>query len=552
LRQFEETSIIVVILIIFAWLLFGPFTIAEKPLIHIYMFFPLLIWIAFRLTPRGVAHALLLFAVIATWSTLQGHGIFSLASQTRTEQLVSLQIFLSVVTCSGLLLSAIVTARNRAEEGLRESEERWQMLFENAPDPIFIRAGADFAYLNRAAVAIFGAESTETLLGTPVMDRIYFSSKEIVAERMDQLEQLKIRLPPLEQVFNRMDSSPVSVEVSTVPIDFKGQHGALVFARDISERKQVETLKETALEALLESEERFRSILQDVRSISVQGYKLDGMTQYWNQASERLYGYSEQEAIGRNIVDLIIPPEMRRDVEQAIKQMGETGQPIPSAELSLMRKDGSRVAVFSSHTIVQIPGRDQELFCIDIDLTERKEAEEKIRLLNIELEQLAVTDYLTNLFNRRYFMQRSVDEFKRAHRNGQPLAMLMLDIDHFKKVNDAFGHEAGDLALQQVAAALKSSVREIDMLGRMGGEEFAVLLPNTLLPDAALLGERIRLSITNLSLQTAGGALIGTITISVGAAAFSAEMASIDDLLRNADTAMYHAKNSGRNRVEMY
>lgn len=141
---------------------------------------------------------------------------------------------------------------------------------------------------------------------------------------------------------------------------------------DITDRKQAE-------EALRASEERFRGLLQSVSSVSVQGYGLDGTTQYWNQASERIYGYTAQEAIGRNLLELIIPPEMRAAVKQAIQQMAETGQLIPASELSLMRSDGSRVVVFSSHAIVQRPGHAPELFCIDIDLTERKQAEEALR-----------------------------------------------------------------------------------------------------------------------------------------------------------------------------
>lgn len=150
---------------------------------------------------------------------------------------------------------------------------------------------------------------------------------------------------------------------------------------DITDRKNAEV-------ALRESEIRFRKLLQDVQSVSVQGYAPDGTTQYWNQASERLYGYTAKEAIGRNLVDLIIPPDMRLDVKQAIRQMAETGLPIPSSELSLMHKDGSMVSVFSSHTIVQVPGQPQELFCIDIDLTERKKAEQALKDSEIKYREL--------------------------------------------------------------------------------------------------------------------------------------------------------------------
>jgi PAS domain S-box-containing protein len=149
---------------------------------------------------------------------------------------------------------------------------------------------------------------------------------------------------------------------------------------EIAERRRVE-------DALRASEARFRQLLRDAPAVAVQGYGPDGTTQYWNRASEDVYGYTASEALGRNLVDLIVPPEMRGFVEEAIRQMAETGQAIPAAELSLLRKDGTRVEVFSSHTIVQVPGRPQELFCIDIDLTERKRIEEERAILQAELQQ---------------------------------------------------------------------------------------------------------------------------------------------------------------------
>ncbi len=115
-RKVAETVLLVLCVTGFAWLLYGPFTVAEKPLLRNYMFFPLLIWLAFRFNPRGIVNALLLFASIAVWYTLQGYGIFSFASHSRTENLVALQVFLAVSTCSGLVLSAVVIRRKRAEE----------------------------------------------------------------------------------------------------------------------------------------------------------------------------------------------------------------------------------------------------------------------------------------------------------------------------------------------------------------------------------------------------------------------------------------------------
>ncbi|HRI91171.1 MAG TPA: PAS domain-containing protein, partial [Accumulibacter sp.] len=170
--------------------------------------------------------------------------------------------------------------------------------------------------------------------------------------------------------------SPVSVDGKLI--------GTVGYARDITESK-------LAADALRESEERFRRVLHNVDSIALQGYLADGTTRFWNPASEKLYGYSAEEAIGRNLLDLIIPPEMRAGVKEAITQMQQTGVAIPPGELSLMRKDGSRVAVFSSHVLIAIPGRPAEMFCIDVDLTERDRAAAELAQHRHHLEELVHT-----------------------------------------------------------------------------------------------------------------------------------------------------------------
>ena len=161
---------------------------------------------------------------------------------------------------------------------------------------------------------------------------------------------------------------------------------------DVGERKQAE-------KALLESEARFRELFEQVPSVAVQGYAMDGTTIYWNDASVALYGYAKDEAVGRKLLDLIIPPEISEFVEADMRAMAETGIPIPAGELSLMRKDGSLVSVFSSHVILRKADGSLELFCLDVDLTKIRQAETALVKAKEDAEAAnrAKSEFLANM-----------------------------------------------------------------------------------------------------------------------------------------------------------
>lgn len=174
----------------------------------------------------------------------------------------------------------------------------------------------------------------------------------------------------------------------------------------------------------------------------------------------------------------------------------------------------------------------------------------QLAIAHNELMVLASTDALTSCFNRHAFMtlvERYLDRME-DQKTGAQAALLVIDIDHFKQINDTYGHESGDLALSSVASAIKASVREFDVVGRIGGEEFGVLLPGASQDRAAIIAERIRTNVFETELHLAGE--MRKVSVSVGGVAFTTDR-NASELLRIADQRLYAAKRAGRNRVLM-
>jgi two-component system cell cycle response regulator len=163
--------------------------------------------------------------------------------------------------------------------------------------------------------------------------------------------------------------------------------------------------------------------------------------------------------------------------------------------------------------------------------------------------EMAVTDQLTGLHNRRYMMGQLKALCARANRGGEPAAVLLVDIDHFKLVNDGYGHDVGDEVLREFAVRLATNVRAIDLACRYGGEEFAVVMPSTKLEDAQRIAERIRQHVGGAPIRASGGKTLLTVTISIGVAVSLGDQDTPDLLLKRADEALYEAKAGGRNRV---
>jgi two-component system cell cycle response regulator len=165
--------------------------------------------------------------------------------------------------------------------------------------------------------------------------------------------------------------------------------------------------------------------------------------------------------------------------------------------------------------------------------------------LETELQRLAATDSLTGTNNRRHFLQHAQQELQRSERFSLPMALLMLDIDKFKSVNDSFGHATGDTVLKAVVMACNQNLRHVDLFGRLGGEEFATLLPQTDLDGALTMAERLRQAVEALEIDGNGAPL--RVTVSIGLSALRPGE-DLDALMRRADAALYRAKDEGRNR----
>ncbi|TMO58210.1 sensor domain-containing diguanylate cyclase [Pseudoalteromonas phenolica] len=184
---------------------------------------------------------------------------------------------------------------------------------------------------------------------------------------------------------------------------------------------------------------------------------------------------------------------------------------------------------------------------LGMDITELEVAKQQLTQLNEVLHEQATTDELTGLSNRRALFDKVTIEFNRAKRLHTPLSLLILDIDFFKKVNDNYGHPVGDRVISQVADVLQKEVREYDLVGRLGGEEYAVVLPNTYAKQAGLVAERMRLSIENTTIE--GEQIHIKVTCSFGVAEICASHNDVDDVFLSADKALYKAKQNGRNKV---
>ncbi len=426
-----------------------------------------------------------------------------------------------------------ITDLKRTEEALRESEEKFRGIFENA--------GVGITLVDREGKLIecnpcfrkFVGYTKEELIGKHWSIYTY---PEDVDRNLNIFERMikEKRNFVFEKRFRRKDGKILWGRITISPIF--DSNGKFLFQIGITENI---TREKKALEALKKSESKYRTLVEKM----AEGVYLlyNNRFEFVNNRFVEMFGYTREELKKIDFRKLVAPESLPL-IEERTRKL-KMGEPIPEKyEFVALRKDGEKVHVEASVAYVPYKGGIATQGIVR-DITEKKAYEKKLRYM-------ATHDILTGLPNRRYFMDFLKAAIESSKRYGHMTAVMMLDLDGFKEVNDKFGHDMGDRVLVKAAERLRRSVRRSDILSRMGGDEFLVLVPILKsAEDVVGMGRKIVNSFRE-PLEVDGA--LYNITVSVGAAVFPQDGADAIELIKKADIAMYKVKRSGKNAFSLY
>jgi diguanylate cyclase (GGDEF)-like protein/PAS domain S-box-containing protein len=426
-----------------------------------------------------------------------------------------------------------LTESRQIQNALRRSELEFRRLVETSSEGVCtLDANGYFTFVNARLAAILGYRS-EQLLGTRLLDYVAPAQQAVVEEKILSLSaadseayELPLLSQPGKTVWLLAKFSPIRDENG-------GLTGTLAMMSDINARKAME-------QELRQSEERYRQLVESSADAIV--VHRSGFIVYANPAALRLLGARDvHELIGRNVLEFVVPEE-REIVIERMKLVNKPGGYAPLIEEKFLRLDGTTVDVEVYGTATIYNGVNATMV-VARDISDRKRAEEQIRYLGQH-------DILTGLPNRALLADRLAQTIARAQRHQSFFALLFLDLDNFKTINDSYGHRAGDEFLRQVAERLKSRVRAIDTVSRQGGDEFIILLNELTHPEDAVTIARDICERLSEPLEIEGVQVHAS--ASIGIAVYPRDGDSADALLRNADIAMYHAKSLGRNQYQFF
>ncbi len=443
-------------------------------------------------------------------------------------------------------------------------------LFAAGNDPfrqLFESASAAFVVMDEAGTIRMVNRPAELLFSYPREKLLGEKLEILIPERFRNAHILErqqyIKVPKTRQMGvgkwelfgRRADGSDVPLEIGLSPLMLGGQMHVLASIIDITGRKLIDDELHRNIQA-------FQKLAHNSPDI-IARFDRQLRHLYVNPAVEKATGRPAAEFIGKTNAELGMPEDLNAFWSTHLNQVFETGKEI-SLEFEFPSPTG--VQYFHSYIVPEfdLDGVIISLLSVTRDVTERKHYEtelknayenlrgelEKIENLKQELAEQALRDPLTNLHNRRYLTESLGRELIRCQREAVPLGLIVMDIDHFKQVNDTHGHQAGDQLLVAVAEVLRNHARGSDILCRYGGEEFLLVMPAASEQDTFTRAEELRQKCAAIQLPDQPGLFM--ITLSFGIASFPAHGKTMDELLNNADKALYASKRNGRNRVTVW
>ena len=407
-------------------------------------------------------------------------------------------------------------------------------LLENTGVGIYIVQDTRLVYVNPFFEELTGY-TLEEVDDTYSLNLVHPEDREEVKIKATEILRQQQRIKPYEYKLVKKNGEIMWVLERVTPIDYLGRRAVMGSFMDINERKYLE-------EALSQSEERYRSILEQMQD-SYSEMDLAGNYTFSNASNCRELGYTMEELIGMNFRKIVPQNEVDR-IFAVYNEIYRTGTPRKSFEHKVVTKNGEvRCAETAISLLVDRQGKITGFRGVSRDVTERK-------LLEDKLADMATKDFLTGLPNRALLFDRFQLAAAEAHRESKMLAVMSLDLDQLKSVNDSMGHNAGDELLRCVAARLTSNLRSTDTVARIGGDEFLLLLPKIHTVDNAVcIANKIICSFQEPFAINGNNLLT---SVSIGMAICPSNGEDLETLMNKSDAALYQAKNSGRNRFIVY
>ncbi len=412
---------------------------------------------------------------------------------------------------------------------LKESEERYKLFSNTVLEAVTIIENGLFTDASDIYFEMFRCE-VEDVIGKPVLNFIPSHMQDIILRKIKEKDT-----PPYEAELLRHDGTIFPALIKGKRLNINERNVRLTTILDITERKNSE-------KALVKSENRYRRLVENLsKDYFFYTHGIDGVFTYVSTSVTNMLGYSQKEFMlhwDTYLTDNPINQDVEQKTDKAIQGLKQ-----PPYMTEIFHESGERRWLeISEASVFDDDGKVIAVEGLAKDITDQKQMEEM-------LKHMANHDPLTELYNRKMFEQLLTGEIERASRYKHSLSVFMLDIDHFKSVNDNYGHQTGDIVLINFANILKSSIRKTDYAARYGGEEFIIILPETTQDKAEELAERLRKQIEESSFLTEEDKKF-KVTTSIGIATFPDHAQTPEELLKAADTAMYAAKKAGRNQVK--